>query len=90
MDSTPYSFLLDPDCAMTPTLSVTNLPAFATHDMTGQFFSVPYTADLGLIGSYTVTIKSEISFFNDYSLTTQTTLTSQYTFTIFMEPCVIV
>lgn len=90
MDSTPYFFLLDPDCSLTPTLTVTGLPGFANHDTTGQFFSVPSTTDLGLIGSYPVTIKSEITFFSDYTKTTQTTLTAEYTFTIYMEPCIIV
>ena len=45
------------------------------------------TEDASLIGAYTVTLRSEISFPDDYTLATFTTMTDQYDFTIYIEPC---
>lgn len=36
-----------------------------------------------------MTIKSEVSFFSDFSKTTTTTLVAEYTFTIYIEPCIV-
>jgi len=74
---------------LTPTLTVTNLPVFATHNTGTQDFTVLATTDLGLVGAYVVTMTSSVTFYDDFTMTTQTTLTASYTFTIFMTPCVI-
>lgn len=43
--------------------------------------------DLSLVGQYLVTVVGTLSFHEDYTLTNKATLTAQFTFTIFVEPC---
>ena len=57
----PYVFDEDPVCNYPETVTLTNLPVFVTHNApTSDDFTVPYSDDLGLIGSYVVIIRSEI------------------------------
>ena len=56
----PYEFTELPDCGYPKTVSLTNLPAFVSHNSVGKDFTVPKFLDLFLIGSYIVTIRSEI------------------------------
>ena len=57
----PYVFDENPVCNYPETVTLTGLPAFVTHNApTTDDFSVPYSNDLALIGSYPVTIRSEI------------------------------
>ena len=53
-----YIFDEDPVCNYPETVTLTNLPSFVTHNEPTSDFTVPQTADLGLLGEYTVTIKS--------------------------------
>jgi len=86
--SSPYLYTLAPSCNLTPTLTVTNLPTLATHNTVTTNFKVSSTTNLALIGSYVVTMTSSITFMKDY-LKNLNTLTTSYTFTIYMTPCVI-
>ena len=55
-----YIFTEDPVCQYPETVTLTNLPSFVEHNESTSDFSIPHNADLSLIGSYVVTIKSEI------------------------------
>ena len=52
-------------------------------------FSVPYSFDLSLIGSYPVTIRSEINVPKDYTQTTFKNMFVEYEFIVFMQPCLV-
>lgn len=56
----PYLFTQNPDCGYAETVTLTNLPAYVTHDGTVKDFSVPENYDLSLIGQQTVVIRGEI------------------------------
>ena len=45
--------------------------------------------DLSLLGSTTVTIRSEISVPDDYTKTTFTTKSDEYDFIVYVEPCLV-
>ena len=62
-----YVFDEYPVCNYPETVTVTNLPAFAIHDELASNFVIPQNSDLGLIGEYTVTLKSEIQVPDDYT-----------------------
>lgn len=79
----------DPPCFYPETVTLTNLPAFVTHNEATSDFTIPQNNDLSLIGEYTVTIRSEISIPDDYTMTTYTTLFVEYDFVILVEPCVV-
>ena len=79
----------DPVCNYPETVTVTNLPAFAIHDEPASNFVIPQNGDLGLIGEYSVTLKSEICVPDDYSQATCTTLFVEYDFVIQIEECII-
>ena len=60
-----------------------------THDVGTSVFTIDKTSDLSLIGSYTVTIRSEISVPDDYTLTSYTAMFVEYDFVILIEPCLV-
>ena len=84
-----YSFIEDPACAYPETVTLTGLPVFVSHDEPGSSFSIPQTGDLSLIGSYTVTVRSEISIPTDFTLTSFDVLFDEFTFEILVEPCLV-
>ena len=86
--SSPYLYTLAPSCNLTPTLTVTKLPTLATHNIVATNFKVSLTTDLALIGSYVVTMTSSLTFMKDY-LKNLNTLTTSYTYSMSMTPCVI-
>ena len=69
---------------------MTNLPVFASHNQVNRDVTVPFTSDLNLIGAYLVNIKGSIEVWSDYTKSAKEVVDNAYTFTIFMEPCVIV
>ena len=52
-------------------------------------FTVPQTNDFTLIGSYTVTIRSEICVPDDHTQASCTPMFAEYKFVVLMEPCVV-
>ena len=66
-----------------------NLPDFVTHNVGTSDFTIPQNVDLSLIGSYTVTIRSEIQVPDDYTLTSYTTMFVEYDFEILIQPCLV-
>ena len=84
-----YVFDEDPVCGYPETVTVTNLPAWATHNEASADFTIPSNSDLSLIGAYTVTLRSEICTPDDYTGATCSVLFVEYDFTIFIEPCII-
>ena len=82
-----YTFEEDLACNYPETVSFSNLPGFIKHNEASSDFSIPKTTDLGLIGSYTVTIRSEIQIPEDYTGMTFKTMFVEYDFTIFVGPC---
>lgn len=73
-----YSFGEDPICDYPETVTVTNLPAFATHNSGTADFTIDYVDDLSLVGEYIVTIRSEICVPDDYTGATCTVLSDEY------------
>jgi len=65
-----YAFSESPICGYPETVTVTNLPSWAIHLSADKKFKIPSTRDLALIGSYTVTMRGEISMPNDASKVT--------------------
>ena len=55
-----YKFDESPVCNYPETVTLTSLPVFVTHKLPTSNFDIPKTIDLSLIGSYVVTIRSEI------------------------------
>lgn len=55
-----YTFDENSNCNYPETVTLTNLPGFITHNEDTADFTIPSTSDLSLLGSYTVTIRSEI------------------------------
>ena len=70
-------------------MTVTNLPAFVTHNVATSDFTIDQVFDLSLIGEYVVTIRSEICVPDDYTQTACTTMADEYQFSIFVQPCVV-
>ena len=62
-----YEFEEDPACNYPEKVTVTNLPAFVTHNEASSDFTIPYTGDLSLLGEYVVTIRSEICVPDDHT-----------------------
>ena len=86
----PYIFDEDPVCGYPETVTLTDLPVFVTHNgPASDDFTVPFNNDLALIGSYVVTIRSEISIPDDYTKTSFTTINAEHKFTVFIEPCLV-
>ena len=69
MDESPSN------CGYDMTMSVQNLPAWASHDDTNREFTVPLTTDQSLIGVYPVTIFGEVQVWDDYTKSSQSTIT---------------
>ena len=84
-----YIFDEDPVCKYPETVTVTNLPAFVTHNEPSLDFTIPQNNDLGLIGEYIVTLRSEIQVPDDSSKATYTTMFVEYDFVIQVEECLI-
>ena len=75
-----YQFDEVPVCGYPEAVTVTNLPSFANHNEPDSDFTIPQNNDLSLIGSYTVTIRSEIQVPDDYTLSSFTTMFVEYDF----------
>ena len=84
-----YTFTEDPPCYYPETVFVTNMPAFMTHDEAASDFTIPQMFDLSLLGSYTMTLRSEIYIPTDYTTTDFTTMFVEYDILILIEPCLI-
>ena len=82
-----YIFDEDPVCNYPETVTLKNLPSFITHNESTSDFTLPQNNDISLIGSYLVTIRSEISIPTDYTQSDFSTISAEYEFTIFIEPC---
>ena len=50
---------------------------------------MPQTSDLNLIGAYPVSVEGKVTFWSDYTKTTQSSKIALVTFTIYMDPCVV-
>ena len=55
-----YIFVEDPICQYPETVTLTNLPEFIVHNEDTSDFTLAKNTNLSIIGSYIVTIKSEI------------------------------
>jgi len=84
-----YVFDEDPFCNYPETVTVTNLPTFATHNTGSIDFTIPQTSDLNLMGEYIVTINSQICVPDDYTANTCSIMQVEYDFVIYMEPCLV-
>ena len=87
--SPKYSFDEEPACYYPETVTVKNLPPFVTHDEAASEFTIAKNTDLSIIGSYTVTLRSEISVPTDYTKTSFTKKFVEYDFLILIEPCLV-
>ena len=76
-------------CGYPETVTLSNLPAFVTHNESSSDFTIPKTIDLALIGEYIVNIKSSISVPVDYSKSSFTNHNVSYDFKIYIEPCIV-
>jgi len=86
----PYIFDENPVCNYPEIVTLTNLPAFVTHNAPAtDDFTVPGSSDLSLIGAYPVTIRSEILVPDDYTQSTFTLKFVEYEFIVLMEPCLV-
>ena len=75
----PYVFDEDPVCNYPEIVTLTDLPVFVTHNApASDDFTVLQNSDLSLIGSYVVTIRSEISVPDDHTKTTFTTMFDEH------------
>ena len=75
-----YTFGEDPICDYEETVTVTNLPSFATHNSGSADFTLSEISDLSLIGEYVVTIRSEICVPDDYTKSSCMTMADEYQF----------
>lgn len=89
MQDGPYIFDEVPFCGYLETVTLTDLPAFVSHNDGSSDFTVPQNGDLSLIGEYTVNIKSEIKVPDDYTLSTFRTYEVNYDFLVIIDPCVV-
>ena len=86
----PYVFDEEPVCNYPETVTLTNLPIFVTHNAPAtDDFTIPTTSDLSLLGSYTVTIRSEIQVPDDYTKSTFTSMFAEHDFIVFIDPCIV-
>ena len=60
LTSQKYSFVEDPACHYPETVTLVGLPNFVTHNEGTSDFTIDQNTDLSLIGSYIVTIRSQI------------------------------
>ena len=89
LTSPQYSFVEDPACHYPETVTLIGLPSFVTHNEATSDFTIDQNTDLSLIGSYTVTLRSEIQIPDDYTKTSFTTMFVEYDFQILIEPCIV-
>lgn len=89
LTSKMYTFEEDPPCYYDEIVTLTNLPDFVVHNELDSTFTIPQNRDLALIGSYTVTIRSEIQIPEDYTMTSYRTMFVEYDFLILIEPCLV-
>ena len=87
--SPKYSFIETPACQYPETVILTNLPAFVLHNEDTADFTILQNNDLSILGSYTVTLRSEIYIPDDYMMTSFTTMRVEYDFIIYIEPCLV-
>ena len=73
-----YEFAQSPNCKYPQSVTVSNLPSWATHNEAAQDFSISSIADLSMIGQYTVDMHSEIQIPDDATQATFTTMTVDY------------
>lgn len=62
-----YVFEEGPVCNYPEVVTVTNLPSFMMHNEQTSDFTIAQNPDLNLIGSYTVSVRSEIKVPDDYT-----------------------
>ena len=60
LDIGKYIFDEDPVCNYPETVTLTNLPVFVTHKEPTSNYDLPKNINLDIIGSYVVTLRSEI------------------------------
>ena len=65
-----YQFDESPVCNYPETVTVTNLPVWTIHNVASSDFTIPQNGNLSLVGSYTVTLRSEIKIPIDHTKTT--------------------
>ena len=86
--SSAYSFAEEPQCNYPQTVTVTGEQPFFQHNGGDQTFEVFETEDLSIEGVYSVTVRSEVEFWADYTMTSKVTVSDEFTFTIEMvNPC---
>lgn len=85
--SPSYVFDESPVCNYPETVTVTDLPAFMTHETGSATFTVPSTTDLSLVGTYTFTVRSEISVPVDYTMAPEVILFEEEVVTVIIDPC---
>jgi len=78
--SQQYTFTQDPQCNYDQTYIVTGVMPFFNHQTLKRNFLVPKTLDLQLEGTYDVTVRGEISVPDDYTKSSFTTISNEYTF----------
>jgi len=71
-----YEFTEDPVCQYPETVTFVDLPDWITHNEDTSDFTLPKNTDLSLIGSYPVTIRSEIEVPDDATSGTTTTMSA--------------
>ena len=79
-----YVFDEDPVCNYPETVTLTNLPSFATHNEDSSDFTIPQTGDLSLLGEYPVRIRSEICVPDDHTQNTCKAMFKEYEFIVVM------
>lgn len=79
-----YRFDESPACNYPETVTVTNLPAFMSHDVAASEFTIERIDDLSLIGAYTISVKSEIQIPDDPSLSSYSTLSASYDLVVYV------
>ena len=89
LTSPKYSFVEDPACSYPETVTFIDLPPFVTHNEGTSDFTIELNLDLSIIGSYKVTIRSEILIPDDFTQTSFTTMFVEYEFLILIEPCLV-
>ena len=89
LTSPKYSFVEDPACSYPETVTFVDLPFFVSHNEVTSDLTIFQNLYLNLIGSYTVTIRSEIQIPDDFTLSSFTTMFVEYEFLILIEPCLV-
>ena len=88
MTDASYANTQSPSCGYTETVTVTNLPSFATHNSGAQDFTIQKFDDRSKVGTYTVTITHTIQEPTDYTKTAFIEHKIEYDFTIeILDPC---